>query len=283
MVGSDVCGFNYDTNPTLCARWAVLGAWNPFFRNHAEISTIHQEFYLWEVTANAARKAIDLRYRLLDYMYTAMYQQTTTGLPMLTPMMWQYADDTNTLDLDLQFFFGEAFLVAPVTEPNSTTVTFYMPKDTFYDLSTFKMVEGSGANVTVDNIDYDSIPVYIRGGNIVPLRINSANTTTELRREDFELVVAPDSNNEATGSLYLDDGESLEPSSISLLQFFYQDGKISSNGSYSYDTDVKISKLTILNVESSTCKGYNATDSSLTLDVSLSLTSTFTVDTNSSC
>lgn len=283
MVGSDVCGFNYDTNPTLCARWAVLGAWNPFYRNHAEISTIHQEFYRWELTADAARKAIDIRYRLLDYMYSALYRQTVEGLPMLTPTMWQYPDDGNTFDLDLQFFFGEAFFVAPVTEPESKSVTFYMPDDTFYDFSTLKKVEDSGAEITVENIDYDSIPVYVRGGNVVPLRLTSASTTTALRKQGFELIVAPDANGAATGLLYLDDGESIQPSATSLLYFSYADGTLSSNGTYSYDPSVSIQRLTVLDVEFSSCKGYNQTAKSLTFDVTLSLTRTFVVDILNTC
>lgn len=279
MVGSDVCGFNYDTNPTLCARWAVLGAWNPFYRNHAEFSAISQEFYRWPIVADAARKAIATRYRLLDYMYTNFHRQSTTGVPMLTPLLWQYPEDPNTFAIDLQFFHGDALLVSPVTTPNDTSVTFYVPKDLFYDFDTFEKIQGKGTNITRNNVGYSDIPVFIRGGSIIPLRVNSANTTTDLRRENFELIIAPSTNGSASGELYLDDGESLEPSENSLLHFVYQHGTLSMHGSFGYDAGVKLSTVTVLDIQGSDCSsGFNKSSHSLTLSVDFPLTRDFSTD-----
>ncbi|KAJ5819276.1 glycoside hydrolase family 31 protein [Penicillium riverlandense] len=275
MVGSDVCGFNYDTNPILCARWAVLGAWNIFYRNHAEESTIYQEFYRWPIVADAARGAIATRYKLLDYMYTNFHRQSTTGAPMLTPLMWEYPDDANTFAIDLQFFHGDAFLVCPVTTPNETSVTFYMPKDTFYDFDTFEKIEGKGANMTRNNVGYSEIPVYIRGGNIIPMRTKSAYTTTALRREDFELIIAPGAHGRASGDLYLDDGDSLEPTETSLLHFSYNKGVLEMDGSFGYQPDVKISTIKLLDVTESKCGRYDATTQTLTQSVDLPLTHKF--------
>ena len=273
MVGSDVCGFNYDTNPTLCARWAVLGSWNPFFRNHAEFSSIHQEFYLWPEVADAARKAIETRYRLLDYTYTAFWKQSQYGggEAVIRPLVWEYPEDENTFSIDLQFFSGDALLVSPVTEPNSTDVSFYLPKDTFYEFDTFEKVDGAGATVMRYNVGLDEIPVHIRGGSIVPLRVSSAYTTTELRKNDFELIVAPDDDGNAKGELYLDDGESLEPD-YSHLRFDFSDGTFTLNGTFGYDPKVKLVKISVLNTD------MKASNGALLKEVSVDLTKEASID-----
>ncbi|KAI4677243.1 uncharacterized protein J4E88_007051 [Alternaria novae-zelandiae] len=250
MVGSDVCGFNGNADQYMCARWATLGAFQPFYRNHAEISAIHQEFYLWDVVAEAAKRAIDTRYKLLDYIYTGLYYQTKEGTPMINPLFFLYPEDANTFGIDLQWFYGDALLISPVVTDYSDTVTFYLPQDTFYDYWTYAKVEGEGKNVTVSNLGYSDIPVHIRGGSIVPQRVNSANTTKALRKEDFLIIVAPDADGKATGRLYLDDGESLEQPAMSEISFSYDGAKFSATGSFAYaganEESVTVAQVVVL-------------------------------------
>lgn len=250
MVGSDVCGFGGNTTETLCARWATLGAFYPFYRNHNGDTSISQEFYLWETVASAAKNAIDIRYRLLDYIYTALHKQSTTGAPLLNPIFFLYPNDTNTFALDLQFFYGDAILVSPVTEENATSVNVYLPRDRFYDFKTWAIVEGQGANITLDNVAFTDIPLHIRGGTIIPLRNESAYTTTEVRAKPFNLLVAPDASGSAEGALYLDDGDSIVQSATSQIEFSYRDGVLDVSGSFDYQAEHNsVASVTVLGVQ----------------------------------
>ncbi|KAH5294293.1 alpha/beta-glucosidase agdC [Parastagonospora nodorum] len=234
MVGSDVCGFNGNADQYMCARWALLGAFQPFYRNHAELSTIQQEFYQWPIVAEAGKKAINTRYRLIDYIYTALQKQATDGTPMINPLFFLYPEDDKTFGIQDQWFFGDSLLISPVTEDYSDTVTYYLPKDTFYDYWTHAKVDGQGANVTVSNLTYTDIPIHIRGGSIIPHRANSANTTKALRKEAFTFMVAPNAEGKAYGSLYLDDGESIDQQGTSEVKFSYENGKFGATGSFGY-------------------------------------------------
>ncbi|KAJ5883535.1 alpha/beta-glucosidase agdC [Penicillium subrubescens] len=220
MVGSDVCGFGGNTTEELCARWATLGAFNPFYRNHNELGAIPQEFYRWPTVANAARKAIETRYRLLDYLYTAFHRQTQTGEPFLQPLL-------------------------PVQDVGQTSVDAYFPNDVFYDWNSGAVIHGQGATVHLDNIDVTEIPIHIRGGSVIPLRSKSAMTTAELRRRGFEILVAPNQSGYASGSLYLDDGESLDTAS-SLIEFEYNRGHLTIRGQFGYRANVVIESVTVL-------------------------------------
>ena len=266
MVGADVCGYAENTTSTLCARWAMLGAFYPFYRNHASSDTINQEFYRWPIVASAARKAINARYQLLDYLYTAFHAQTQTGTPTLNALWFLYPQDAKTLSIDSQFFFGNSLMVSPVTVENATDVSIYVPNDQFYDFWTYAPVRGHGSTVNLINIAFDDIPLHIRGGSILPLRVDGANTTTALRNLDFELLVAPGLDGTATGTLYLDDGDSLVQTKTTTMTFSWSDGTLTVGGSFSYPTTNKIAKVTIL--------GYGKSASTASVDGSKVKTST---------
>ncbi|EMC97876.1 glycoside hydrolase family 31 protein [Baudoinia panamericana UAMH 10762] len=251
MVGSDVCGYAGNTNELLCARWATLGAFSPFYRNHGEQGALPHEFYRWPLVAEAARNAIATRYQLLDYFYTAFYEQNQTGTPSVQPMFFVYPEDGNTNALQYQYFFGPAIMVAPVTDENSTTAEIYMPNDVFYDFYTHEQVQGTGSMVTLDNVPYTTIPLYYKGGSIVALRAKSTNTTTELRNQDFSIVIAPSQNGTASGALYLDDGNSLVQTATSYITFTYSRDSLVIGGSFGYQTNVSISSITVLGGPSS--------------------------------
>jgi alpha-glucosidase len=115
--------------------------------------------------------------------------------------------------------------VSPVTEENATKVEFYVPDDLFYDFETHEPLRSHGDFRTVNEVPFDRILLHIRGGCIVPLRVESADTTTELRSKDFEILVALGLDGTATGQLYVDDGVTLDGGKKVHLDFKYARGK----------------------------------------------------------
>ncbi len=175
----------------------MLGAFLPFYRNHQYIETTDHEFYRFPLVAEAAKIAIKARYQLRDYLYTVLYQQTVDGTPTLNPLFFLYLEDSNTLAIQLaiqaQFFFGSSIFVSPVTVENATDVTIYLLDDQFYDFWTLEAVRGEGKWTTLTGANYTQIPVYIKGGSVIPMRVDGASTTAALGKLDFNLVVAPGS------------------------------------------------------------------------------------------
>jgi alpha-D-xyloside xylohydrolase len=111
---------------------------------------------------------LDLRYRLLPYIYSLAWQVTRHGSTIMRPLLMDFADDPNALQSPHQFMFGPAFLVAPVTEPNVTSIKVYLPASTnWFDFWTGESYCG-GKNVET-NSPVDRIPLFVRAGSIVPL------------------------------------------------------------------------------------------------------------------
>ena len=119
--------------------------------------------------------------------------------------------------------------------------------------------------------------MHIKGGSIIPLRVESANTTTELRKKNFKILVAPGLDGTATGSLYLDDGESLVQDGVTDIQFKYSaDEGFSMDGTFDYDSGVSIESIVVLGQESEPSGSgdsarYDADSTSVTHKVDLSL------------
>jgi alpha-glucosidase (family GH31 glycosyl hydrolase) len=128
MIGAEICGFNYNTTEELCARWIEVGAFYPFSRDHNRIDMIPQELYRWESVATAGRNALNMRYRLLPYLYTLFYLAHKEGKPVIRPLWMTFPTDREAHQIQTQFMWGDAILISPVLEPNSTQVHAYFPK-----------------------------------------------------------------------------------------------------------------------------------------------------------
>lgn len=157
-----------------------------------------------------------------------------------------YPKDSNTYAIETQFFYGPSLMVNPVTQESSSSVSFYVPNGVWYDLFTRKAVQGAGSTITYSDVPDTDIPVLVHGGSIVPMRTESANTTRELRDKPFELLIAPESDGNASGSLYLDDGESLEQSGTSEIKFTLSGSNLTAEGTFGFPTTLRIKSVTLM-------------------------------------
>ncbi|CAM0909383.1 unnamed protein product [Alopecurus aequalis] len=262
MVGADICGFGQNTTEELCGRWIQLGAFYPFARDHSAIHTVRREPYLWASVAASARKSLELRYRLLPYIYTLMHEAHTTGAPIARPLFFSYPEDVATYGVDRQFLLGRGVLISPVLEQGATTVDAYFPAGRWFFLYDHSLAVDtrSGERVTLP-APADMPYVHVAGGSILPLQ-QSAMTTVQARRTPFHLLVALAEDGTATGELFLDDGESPEMggarSDFSLVKFScatWSDGMIRlrsqvAHNSYAPSRALVISKVVLMGLQS---------------------------------
>lgn len=89
MFGVDTCGFAGNSDEELCNRWMQLSAFFPFYRNHNTFAAISQEAYIWSSVIDASKKAMNIRYQLLPYIYTLFYLAHNTGSTVMRALAWE--------------------------------------------------------------------------------------------------------------------------------------------------------------------------------------------------
>ena len=148
-------------------RWFQFGALCPMFRVHGTGGG--KELWQWDgPTQEILKKYIQLRYRLLPYIYSTSWQVTSDGGTMLRPLMMDFGDDTNALDIGDQFLFGKKIMVSPVTQAGATTRSIYLPgHGNWYDFWTGKRTAGGQKIDAASPIE--TLPLFVCAGTILPL------------------------------------------------------------------------------------------------------------------
>ncbi len=167
FTGPDIGGFQGTPEPELLVRWTQLGVFLPFFRNHTALDTRDQEPWVHgEPYLSINRSAIELRYRLLSYLYTATWQCTQRGTPIVRPLVWAYPEDAHTYLLDDQFLCGDALLIAPVCEPGAASRLVYLPAGEWFDFSTDARHTGPTTLEVLTPLE--RLPIFVRAGTVLP-------------------------------------------------------------------------------------------------------------------
>ncbi|KAM6181104.1 neutral alpha-glucosidase C [Erethizon dorsatum] len=209
--GADVGGFIGNPEAELLVRWYQAGAYQPFFRGHATMNTKRREPWLCgKKHTHLIREAIRERYTLLPYLYSLFYQAHVASEPVMRPLWIEFPNELETFGVEDEYMLGSALLVHPVTEPKATTVDVFLPgsSEIWYDSKTFACRRG-GCTMKMP-VTLDTIPVFQRGGSVVPIKTAVGKSTGWMTDAPYGLRVALSTKGSAMGELYLDDGHSFQ-------------------------------------------------------------------------
>jgi alpha-glucosidase len=166
--GVDVGGFFDDCDGELLARFTEFGVFQPFCRNHTIKGSRRQEPWAFgEPYESVCRKMIQLRQRLLPYLYTLFEECHRTGAPILRPLLFEYPEDETTYTMDDEFLLGNGLLVAPITRPGIEHRHVYLPRGTWCPFWTGESIEGP--THILAHAPLGEPAIYVRANTAVPL------------------------------------------------------------------------------------------------------------------
>ena len=207
--GADIGGFAGPApGEELFVRWVQNGIFQPRFSIHsASNDNTVTEPWMFRDSAPLIRDAVLLRYRMTPYLYSAEYEASRTGAPIMRALVYEFQNDEKVYDESFEFLYGRDLLIANVIEPGAKTKKVYLPAGCkWYDWNDkFKCFEG-GQTIEVP-VDMTSIPMFIREGAIIPMADNQLMSMERDHMTALHLILAP--GKESSGyTLYDDDGVS---------------------------------------------------------------------------
>jgi alpha-glucosidase/alpha-D-xyloside xylohydrolase len=228
--GTDIGGFvpTPEFTAELYVRWFQFGAFCPLFRCHGRTwklrlpwgwntgdpgpieirnydgAAIPDSSQLHDTRVEPiCRKYLELRYRMLPYLYSAVRECATTGMPIMRALWLHYPDDPKAVECGDEYLWGKNLLVAPVVEKGATTRRVYLPRGGWYDFWTHELLEG-GREIS-RAVDLETMPLFVRAGSILPLG-PVKQFTGEKVDEPLSVSIYPGAD--ADFLLYEDDGTS---------------------------------------------------------------------------
>jgi alpha-glucosidase (family GH31 glycosyl hydrolase) len=193
----------------LYARWIQFGVFSPILRLHST-NNPYQDRRPWlqdAATFAVMRDALQLRHQLIPYLYTMAWRNTVEGIPLITPMYYEHPEEESAYRCPQQYRFGTELIVTPFTSPidpdsRLSRQQVWLPKGEWYNFFTDDHYTG-GRWITVYG-GLDQIPVFAKGGAIVPLAPRAGWGSTD-NPETLDVHIFPSHDNRL--ELYEDDGE----------------------------------------------------------------------------
>ena len=172
--GSRSAGNGEPGNPKyqeLFSRWFQFSAFCPMFRVHGSYGLQPgKEFWRFdEKTQGTLRTYLDLRYRLLPYLYSTAWQVTSEGSPFMRPLVVDFPKDPQVIGIGDQYLFGPAIMVTPVTTAGAKTRSIYLPI-TSAPWFNFWTGETAPAGQRIEAAaPIETLPLFVRPGSIIPM------------------------------------------------------------------------------------------------------------------
>jgi len=211
----------------LYVRWVQFGTFQPILRLHSD----NGDRLPWEYDGparEAADKFLRLREALVPYLYTTGREAYDTGIAMVRAMQLEYPDDPAAVAATHEYMLGDNLLVAPVTTPGNMAATpVWLPPGSWTDL--FTGVTYHGPSTQTITSDFDTMPVFVRGGGIIPEQEPVSHVEPGYAGP-LILEVAPGANGSST--LYADSGEghSYEQGDYTFTPLRYRDRGLTGAG-----------------------------------------------------
>lgn len=205
-MGCDIGGFAGGApEAELLLRWIQSGIFQPrFCLNSANDDNTVTQPWMYEENNDYIRAAYALRYRMLPYLYSLMYEANQDGMPAMRPLFLEFPDDPACYsDENLTFMFGPAVLVANVVEKGARTRTVYLPAGTtWYDMNDNLRPYAGGQTIEVP-VDLGSIPMFLRGSGVFVTSEDVKHIESDTLRH-LDLLIAAETDTSFV--LYDDDG-----------------------------------------------------------------------------
>ena len=204
----DIGGHFGAADPELYARWVQFGAVSPCLRLHSTKDPLAERrpWAFPEPVYVAAKAAIQLRYKLFPYIYSAARHLSQDGLSLCYPMYYEYPDCEDAYLARGQYFFGDQLIVAPLVSPidpktGLAEIDVWIPEGTWYEYTTLETFVGP--RWVIIAADLNRIPMVARSGAMLPMapRISS---TKEFDGSHYELMIFHGSD--GCFDIYEDDG-----------------------------------------------------------------------------